>query len=78
MRTNPNRFPKTATLKFMLEYDAQEDCLKWKHRWQPGEYGYEYSTPKPKKYGKRADKGGSVDFGYESYSAKKIIAALTK
>ena len=74
----PRPLPKKATLKFMLEYNAELGQLKWKPRWQPGEYGYEYGTPSPAMYGKRADINGRVNFGYETYSAKQIIAAMTK
>ena len=70
-------FPKTATLKFYFEYDKENDVLKYKSPWKPGEYGYQYGAVNPSKYGTTIGNKGSVYmFDNECFSVKKIIAAL--
>lgn len=75
MSTKP--FPKTKTLKFYFEYDKENNVLKYKSPWKPGEYGYHYGFINPAKYGTTIGNKGSVHmFDHECFSVKKIIAAI--
>tara|TARA_Y100000004_G_scaffold122888_1_gene138159 strand:- start:262 stop:492 length:231 start_codon:yes stop_codon:yes gene_type:complete len=72
------KFPKAATLKFYFEYDKENDVLKYKAPWNPGEYGYTYGGIDPSKYGATIGNKGSVRMnGGECFSVKKIITAIS-
>ena len=71
------RLPKTKTLNFYFEYDKENDVLKYKSPWKPGEYGYHYGFINPSKYGTTIGNEGSVIMSdKECFSVKKIITAI--